>query len=53
MLDLIFQFTNMIGSDLPQQNALSLLVIGSVGLGLIISVVRLITKIKAAAFFGG
>ena len=53
MLDLLYQFINIICDQTKQQQALSLIVIGAIGLGIIGLLVRLVSKIKAAAFLGG
>lgn len=53
MIELILQFVNIIGNQTSQQQALSIIVLGSVGLGLVGLIIRLVSKIKAAAFLGG
>lgn len=54
MLDFIFtSFNFLLDSSDPEHFALRVLVLGSVGLCLIGLVIRLISKIKGFAFFGG
>lgn len=53
MFDLILQFANIIGNQTSQQQALGIIVLGTVGLGIVGIVIRLVSKIKAAAFLGG
>ena len=53
MIELILQFVNIIGNQTGQQQALGIIILGSVGLGIVGIVVRLVSKIKAAAFLGG
>lgn len=53
MFDLITTIGSIIGTETVQQSALSLVILGSFGLGMLALVIRLVTKIKAVAFFGG
>lgn len=53
MLNMLYWIGSIIGNETPQQIALGTLILGACGLGLIGIVVRLISKIKAVAFFGG
>lgn len=53
MFDLITAIGGIIGTETVQQSALSLIVLGSCGLGVLALIIRLVAKIKAVAFFGG
>lgn len=53
MLDLLIELTDIIGNETLQQDALLLIVTGAVGLGVLGLLIRLVSKIKALAMFGG
>lgn len=53
MLTLLEYISTIIGNETDPQKALTLLVFGSIGLGIIGLCIRLISKIKAVAFLGG
>lgn len=53
MLSTLYFLQGIIDTHVPQQIALSVLVMGTCGLGLLGTVIHLVSKIKAVAFFGG
>lgn len=53
MMDILYHFIHSVASSGSSGNAVSLFLIGTVGLGLIAIIFRFITRIKSFALFGG
>lgn len=53
MVEFIQHLVQIIGTETEQQSALTLIIFGIFGLSLIGIVIHIVTKVKAAAFFGG
>ena len=53
MLELLRKMSQIIGTETAQQQALTYIIFGAVGLALLIIIIKLVSKVKAVAFFGG